>query len=70
MAGLFAGIRFPAGSLELKPTAGLVDVQPLEMAPAEEPFFGGVYEDNFLSELGADMVMEAPKPRAARKVQG
>ncbi len=69
MAGLFAGIQLPEGLKNLKPSAGLVDIQPLEMAPAEEPFFGG-YNTDFLTDMGAEPVLEMPKPRALRKAQG
>ncbi len=68
MAGLFAQVRLPV-ELKMKPTAGLVEVQPIEMSPSEEAFFGG-YAEDLLADLGADMMLEAPKARTARKIQG
>ncbi|HEX2858685.1 MAG TPA: hypothetical protein VHP58_00545 [Alphaproteobacteria bacterium] len=68
MAGLFAQVRLPV-ELKMKPTNGLIEIQPLEVSPSEDAFFGG-YAEDMLADLGADLVVDAPKARISRKIQG
>jgi hypothetical protein len=68
---LFAQMVLPVRPLERVDGAGITLVEAVEDEVAVEAFFGG-YADDFLADLGFDMMETAPEatPTKAKRTQG
>jgi hypothetical protein len=69
MARVFEGIQLPV-KLAARPDGASLAVQEITLPGVEEQAFFGGYADDLLADLGADMLVDEPAPRVARKVQG